>query len=47
MGSSFITVFQRSRNKGSGNGVFISAVLPWLKGFKATAVDDIMGSKDY
>ena len=47
MGSSFITVFQKSRNKGSRNKVFISAVLPRLKGFKATAIDDIMGSKDY
>ena len=47
MGFSFIAVFQRSRNKGSGNRVFILAVLPRLKGFKATAVDDIMGSKDY
>ena len=47
MGFSFITVFQRSRNKGSGNRVFISAVLPRLKGFKVITVDNIMGSKDY
>ena len=47
MGSSFIAVFQRSRNKGFGNRVFILAVLPWFKGFKVITVDNIMGSKDY
>ena len=47
MGFSFITVFQRSRNKGSGNKVFILAVLPRFKGFKVIAINNIMGSKDY
>ena len=47
MWSSFTAVYQRSLNKGSGNRVFILAVLPRFKGFKATAVDDIVGSKDY
>ena len=47
MGFSFITVFQRFRNKDSGNKVFISAVLPRLKGFKVITVNDIIGNKDY
>ena len=44
---SFTTVYQRSFNKGSGNGVFILAVLPRFKGFKAITVNDVVGNKDY
>ena len=47
MWSFFITVYQRSFNKGSGNGVFILAVLPRFKGFKVIVVNDVIGSKDY
>ena len=47
MGFSFIAVYQRSFNKSSGNKVFILAVLPRLKGFKAITINDIIGSKDY
>ena len=42
-----MAVYQKSLNKGSGNGVFILAVLLRFKGFKAITIDDIMGSKDY
>ena len=43
----FMAVYQKSLNKGSGNKVFILAVLPRLKGFKATTIDNVMGNKDY
>ena len=44
---SFIAIYQRSLNKGSGNGVFILTVLPWFKGFKAIMVNNVMRNKDY
>ena len=47
MWSSFTAVCQRSLNKGSGNGVFILAILPRLKGFKAITVNNVVGNKDY
>ena len=47
MWSSFTAIYQRSFNKGSGNKVFILTVLPRLKGFKAIAVNNVIGNKDY
>ena len=47
IGSSLTAAYQRSRNKGSGNGAAALVISPQPKGFKAMAVDNIVKSGGY
>ena len=47
IGFSLTMVYQRSRNKGSGNGAAVLVIFPQPEGFKAMAVGNIIKNGFY